>query len=175
MKELISAFLFFLPAGLANSAPVLATKIPYVKNWNTPLDLGATVHGERIFGDNKTWRGLLAGIFVGMLVAWAEALLSFDRATDHTLWFVLVGGLMGFGALAGDAVKSYFKRRAHIAPGQSWFPLDQIDYILGGLLAITPFVQWYPGLIVRVIVIYFGLHMAVNYFAYLVGINKRPI
>jgi CDP-2,3-bis-(O-geranylgeranyl)-sn-glycerol synthase len=32
-----------------------------------PIDGGRTLGGKRIFGDHKTWRGLLAGIVVGAL------------------------------------------------------------------------------------------------------------
>jgi CDP-2,3-bis-(O-geranylgeranyl)-sn-glycerol synthase len=38
---------------------------------------------------------------------------------------------MAFGALAGDAVKSFFKRQIGIAPGHRWLGPDQLDFIVG--------------------------------------------
>ena len=46
----------------------------------------------------------------------------------------LLGALLGFGAMTGDAVKSFFKRQRGIPPGKSWFPFDQLDFVVGGLL-----------------------------------------
>ena len=62
------ALWFFLPAGVANMAPVFADKIPALRNWTLPLDFGHKFHGKRIFGDNKTWRGLLLGIVLSTVV-----------------------------------------------------------------------------------------------------------
>ncbi len=175
MNSWFNAFLFFLPAGMANVTPVLASKIPVLKRWNAPLDFGKSYHGKRIFGDHKTWRGLLSGVIVAGLVAAAEADLAYYVLNEDRLWFILAGMLMGFGALMGDAIKSFFKRRVGIAPGQSWFPFDQTDYIIGGLLAVSPFIQWYPALIGQVLIIYFGLHLITNYIAFRLGIRDQPI
>jgi hypothetical protein len=34
------ALWFFLPAGVANAAPVFANKIPVLNRWKTPMDFG---------------------------------------------------------------------------------------------------------------------------------------
>lgn len=52
------------------------------------------------------------------------------------LWaVVLFGGALGFAALVGDAVKSYFKRRRGKDRGAPWFPFDQLDFVVFGLAA----------------------------------------
>jgi len=38
-----------------------------------------------------------------------------------------------FGALIGDIVESFFKRRIGKVRGQDWIPFDQLDFILGAL------------------------------------------
>jgi len=42
-------------------------------------------------------------------------------------------GSICFGALIGDIIKSFFKRRIGKKRGQDWIPFDQIDFILGVL------------------------------------------
>ena len=60
-KDILFALWFFLPAGLANAAPVFASRIPKSEKLALPLDFGKSFRGKRIFGENKTFRGLLAG------------------------------------------------------------------------------------------------------------------
>lgn len=175
MNAFIDAFLFFLPAGFANMAPIFANKIPGLNRWKTPLDLGKSYKGERILGDNKTFRGLVSGVVLAAIVASIEAGWAYHALPEDKLWFVLAGGLMGFGALMGDAVESFLKRRAGIKPGVSWFPFDQTDYIIGGLLAVAPFIRWYPGLVARVFLVYFGLHVLTVYVGYKLGVRDAPI
>jgi CDP-2,3-bis-(O-geranylgeranyl)-sn-glycerol synthase len=132
---------FFVPAYLANMSPVL------VQGWfqrlATPIDGGRTFRSKRIFGDHKTWRGLLAGIVVGTATyalqgllhaaGFAPRLALLDYADDP----VLPGFLMGLGTGVGDAVKSFFKRRVDIPPGASWPVFDQLDFFFGAYLFVS--------------------------------------
>jgi len=167
------AFLFFLPAGISNMTPVFASRIPGLRNWQTPLDFGKTWRGHRIFGPNKTWRGLLSGIVMGTLTG----LLLYGPffSDDHEITFLLVCASMSAGALIGDAVESFFKRQRGVKSGDAWFPFDQTDYIIGGLLFTLPFGILPLWLIVWVFVIYFGLHLISSYIGYLLSLKDKPI
>lgn len=174
---ILLAFWFFAPAGPANFAPVLANPIPYFNRWTTPMDFGKSFRGRRIFGDNKTWRGLVSGVVVGTLLAtiqyyvWVPTQLS-----GHSVWFfVLLGALLGFGALAGDAVESFIKRQVGIKPGGAWFPFDQIDFIIGGILASLVLVRLPLSVYAWIFVLYFGLHIVFAYIAYLLHLKDTPI
>jgi len=114
-----------LPAGVANTVPVIAAKYSWLPALNRPLDGGATFRGRRVLGDHKTWRGLLVGIVFGSITG-----IILGQSA-------VVGGLLGFGALAGDAAKSFFKRQLNIAPGKPWPLFDQLDYVLGALLVAS--------------------------------------
>lgn len=174
MSEWWAALWFFLPAGAANLSPVIANRIPILKRWNTPMDFGRSWNGHRIFGDHKTWRGILFGAAVAVLVGWLQYRVITYSA--ESIWFIVwVSGLLGVGALFGDAVESMFKRRIGIKPGQSWFPFDQIDYIIGGLLFAAPFVDFSLGDVARIFVLYFGLHLVFSYIGFLVGLKDKPI
>jgi CDP-2,3-bis-(O-geranylgeranyl)-sn-glycerol synthase len=83
--------------------------------------------------------------------------------------------LFGFGAIAGDAIESFFKRQRNVAPGHSWFPFDQIDYVIGTIIAVSPFVQLHFWQYVVLLV--FGMlgSLVSSYIGYLTGFKERPI
>ena len=173
MNDYIAAVLFFLPAGLSNMSPVVANMVPVLTNWKTPLDFGKTWRGKRIFGTNKTWRGLVIGTLVGGLSAVVIGWLNPNVLGPYNQF--VAGLLLGFGALAGDAIESFFKRQIGIQPGYTWFPFDQLDYIVGGLLAVrllTPIPWWVVG---TVFFVYFFMHLATVFVFYKLGVRDRPI
>lgn len=180
---ILEALWFFLPAGAANAAPVFAAKIPALRRLNVPMDFGKSYKGTRIFGANKTWRGLIAGIIVATLViALQKYLFTRNLFVLELAWFDyrpfsvwLLGPLFATGALLADAVESFFKRRSGIKPGDSWFPLDQIDYVIGGCLLSLPIVQLSLGKYVLVLLTWLGAHVVTVYVGYLTGIRDKPI
>lgn len=173
MNDYLAALLFFLPAGIANMSPVIINKIPCINQWKTPLDLGKSYRGKRIFGDNKTWRGLVMGTLFGGLTGLAIGALNHNTVgVLHPFW---AGCVLGAGALLGDAIESFFKRQRGVQPGKPWFPFDQIDYIIGGLLAIYIFMQPQLWVMLTIFVVYFGLHLLLAYIGYLLGFKKTPI
>jgi CDP-2,3-bis-(O-geranylgeranyl)-sn-glycerol synthase len=146
--DLLQALWFFVPAYLANMAPVLAQG--HFAWLDRPLDGGRMFRGERLFGSHKTWRGVVAGTVVGLgafavqrLVweaDWLRALAPIDYGAT-TLW---LGVLLGLGTGVGDAVKSFFKRRVGIASGETWLGFDQLDFMVGAYLFAAPL--WAPPL-----------------------------
>ena len=133
---------FFMPAFLANMAPVLVQRR---LTWlAVPIDAGRTFRGVRILGDHKTWRGLVAGVVAGTLAYEAQRLayragFATDLALiDYAAHPILPGLLLGFGTIVGDAVKSFFKRRVGIAPGASWPVFDQLDFMAGAYAFVAP-------------------------------------
>lgn len=176
---LISFLWFVLPGAMGNAAPVIVKD--YFKELAGPIDGGATFRGKRVLGDHKTWRGIIAGSLFGLVVGGLQGLLysNFEFARDisiidlsgyHGLFF---GFLMGFGALLGDAIKSFFKRQVGIAPGKSFVPWDQIDTFFGVLLVV----YWFYSIPIEYIV--FGLffvpvlHVGINLLGYYLGIKEN--
>ncbi len=174
MNIIIDAFWFFLPAGIANMTPVFASRIPGLNKWRSPLDFGKSYKDERILGDNKTWRGLLMGTLVAGLVGIIQHKIAIPAEAS---WITVFSSsaLMGLGALFGDAVESFFKRRRGMKPGQTWFPFDQIDYIIGGLLFVAPISKLSLPLVLTVFIMYSSLHVALVYIGYVVGLRAKPI
>ena len=172
ISSVIFAIWFFLPAGVANATPVLAMKIPFIKDWKTPLDFGQSFRGKRILGNNKTWRGLLTGTIIAGLVGVLQHLVTDGSIT---LTPFILGAVMGLGALTGDAIESFFKRQRGVPSGHSWFPFDQTDYIIGGLLFIYPFTHLPGHIMLLIFIAFFGLHIISAYIGYLLGLKDTPI
>lgn len=160
---IIEVIWFFLPAGVANAAPVFAARFNWLPSLNHPLDGGARWQGSRILGDHKTIRGFIVGIFFGLLTGFIQYLLyRFEVirvislvSYDSALTAALTGAWLGFGGLLGDAIKSFLKRRRGTAPGKPWRPFDQIDLIVGALL-----VSWW---IVPLTIMHVVLSLIVTY------------
>lgn len=184
MQELIFALWFFLPAGLANAAPIFAASLPGLRRYNAPIDGGKTYHGQRILGSHKTWRGLIVGIVVATATLWLQqyalahsaGLHNFLDQVDYAaLPVLIVGPLFGIGALGGDALESFFKRQRKIAPGRGWFPFDQTDYIIGGALLTYPYVQLSIMQYVVLLLLWLLVHVIASYVGYLLHLKERPI
>lgn len=139
--EVLQVLWLFVPAYLANMSPVFVQG--RFERLATPIDGGRCFRSTRVFGDHKTWRGLLAGIVVGTAVYELQRLLHtagflpelalLDYADDP----LLPGFLMGLGTGVGDAIKSLFKRRIGIPPGASWLVFDQLDFFVGAYLFVS--------------------------------------
>ncbi len=177
---LFSVFWFFLPAYVANMAPVFALKYGWFPYLNKPVDFGKKFKGEPLFGHHKTIRGFVAGI-IGAYLTILFQYLQYERfgflhsasilAYDQYN-LILLGILFGFGALFGDLVKSFFKRRVKIKSGEKFIPFDQIDYTLGVIIFMAP--VFFPGFLFCAIglVLNTGLHFATNGVGYLLGIKE---
>lgn len=168
---------FLFPAGLANVTPaVVKRRFEFLA---IPIDFNGTLEGKPIFGQNKTWRGLVFGILAGVagfaLQKWLYQFWLFKEISliDYTHYSLVLGVLLGLGAMVGDLVESFIKRRINIPPGQLWFPFDQIDWILGALGFSS--ILYLPSLPLLLIImgLGFGLHPIANYGGYLLGIKKN--
>ncbi len=184
LEQVLFAFWFFSPAGVANMVPIFASRIPWLRDFNAPMDFGLTFRGKRIFGGHKTWRGLIVGMLMATLTLWLQQYLAgnvswislFTGTIDYgTLNVWLLGPLFGLGALGGDAIESFFKRQRGVRPGHGWFPFDQIDYIIGGALATAAFVQLELIQYILLIFMWLVIHVIASYCGYLLKLKDTPI
>lgn len=164
IEIILSSIYLILPAYVANMCPVLFGKIPL---------LGSPIH-EKLFGAHKTYRGFIAG-FIGALAVLA---IQQQVQTDYALLdyqqinIFLYAFLFGIGALAGDAIKSFFKRRLKIKPGRPWFPFDQLDFVLGAYLFLLPvyIIPWQN--LLAILILTPALHFLTNLIGYALKLKK---
>ena len=131
-----------------------------------------------IFGKNKTYRGLIAGMLAAIIVAYTQFFLNggnifADLAlVDYSNW-LLIGLLLGLGAMFGDLVKSFVKRRIGLKPGMPFVPFDQLDFVFGALIFVYPVAKLSMEKIAIILFISFILHMVINHIAFYTGIRKE--
>ena len=176
---ILSCLYFYLPAYFANMAPPVFKKLGILNSLYVPIDFGKTFRGKAILGSHKTWRGLILGTLTGMSVVWLQFFLykfpffqkiSFlDYNKINILFF---GFLISFGAVFGDVFFSFFKRRLNIKPGRRWLPFDQIDYLIGSFLFLTPFFDIFPAIWIVLLFLTFFLHIIVNRIGYRLKISE---
>ena len=153
-----AALLFIGPSYVANAAPL-------VLGGGAALDRGRRLYdGQPVFGAHKTVRGVLAGIISGTLIGLGES------AVDPRL---AVGGfVIALGAVLGDLLGAFIKRRLRVEPGRAFPILDQLDFVLGAVV----FGYWvFPIGFVSILLVVFvtpPIHLATNYGAYLLGIKR---
>jgi CDP-2,3-bis-(O-geranylgeranyl)-sn-glycerol synthase len=182
-KDIFFALWFFLPAGLANMFPIFAAHFPHTKKYEYPMDFNLTYKGQRILGENKTIRGFAVGIVTAVLFILLQKSLYDNFGLMRELSLVnysdinifALGFLLGFGALFGDAFKSFFKRRLNVAPGKSWLVFDQLDYVLGGIVFSMLYLRVETKYYLWIIFIYFILHFFVSFIGFRLKLKSSPI
>ena len=132
------------------------------------------LNGKRMLGDNKTWRGLLFGGLIGAVTGWL-IYQTISVGSSQQLSHLWIGFILGMGALFGDALESFFKRQLGIASGSSWFPYDQIDFVLGAILFSLPFIRLRLVDYFAVLAFYFGLHLLTSFIGYKLKLKDKPI
>jgi len=188
IKLIFACFWYLLPAALGNHNASCGNKLPLpgalkkaLEKLAVPIDSGKTLNGREILGKNKTWRGLVVGVLTGIAVAGIQALLFFysDFFRNNTVIdysrvnFILIGALMGGGALVGDLIESFIKRRLGKPSGKPWFPWDQADWIISAILfsSIVYVASW--QVVVVTIFLYIGVHLCSDRVVAHLGIKKR--
>jgi len=179
------AFWIMVPAYIPNPAAALL-------GGGTPIDFGKCAKdGRRIFGDGKTWRGLIGGIIVGIIFGVIQMLLQYflnlSFLPQHT-WATIIP--LSIGALLGDLTKSYFKRRLGKERGSKWPIADMYDMVIGSLvlmtivLLITGGVSWFTqnftsvwfgiAVLVAIFIVSPLMHRGTNIIAYMFKLKDVP-
>jgi len=161
-RIVIDALKFIFPAYCANAVPVIA-------GGGNPIDFGRKfLDGKPVFGKNKTLRGFFFGLAIGLIVGYAETLLF-----GYPLF---LGLLTSLGALFGDLIGAFMKRRLGLAPGDILPVVDQVDFIVGAVLVSLPVYGYmlYWELVLAVLIITPPIHLLTNFFAYKLGLKKNP-
>jgi len=82
--------------------------------------------------------------------------------------------LLSIGAIFGDIAESFLKRRIGRESGSSLPLLDQLDFVIGGI--VFTLALYVPGAIeiAAILLITLIIHVALNGAAYVIGVKKVP-
>jgi CDP-2,3-bis-(O-geranylgeranyl)-sn-glycerol synthase len=171
MTDLILSSLYFiLPAYLANMAPVICAKLK--------LPFGNPIN-TKLFGKNKTYRGFYSGYLFALAVLALQFYLARQGMLENysildynniNLFFYAF--LFGIGAITGDTLKSFFKRRLNKRPGSAWPPFDQLDFIIATYLFFLPVWAIPTNIFITLLIVTPLLHLLTNLSAYKLGLKK---
>ncbi|MFP8958423.1 CDP-2,3-bis-(O-geranylgeranyl)-sn-glycerol synthase [Natrialbaceae archaeon A-CW3] len=177
LETIAVAFWVMLPAYVPNNAAVLA-------GGGRPIDGGRELNGRRLLGDGKTWRGTAAGILAGLLLAGALTMIAGDASVslgfDVPTFTPLAAIGLAAGAMLGDILASFLKRRTGRDRGAMFPGVDQLDFVvvslpLTALLATDWFLTWFTWDVILVIVVLTPiLHVGTNIIAYKLGLKNEP-
>jgi len=174
---LVEAIWLILPAYAANGlTPILG-----LRKGLHPVDGGRKLRGQPLFGPGKTLEGLIFGTLMGGCIGLIEMLaypyLPFSISPvqlNIVPMSLILGLLLGFGAMSGDLAGSFIKRRLKIPRGRPAPFLDQEDFLAGALafsLLLIPLeISW----VVLLVFVTFVVHIVANMIGYLLKIKKQP-
>lgn len=151
----LSSFILIFPAYVANSMPVLF-------KGSRPIDFGKNfVDGRRIFGDGKTFEGFISGLFSGSLLG-------------AVVGYPLHAFLLSLGALIGDLVGAFIKRRMGMPRGHPAPILDQLDFILGALVLVSIIYPVSLEQVIFLVLVTPPIHLFANFLAYQLKLKSHP-
>lgn len=178
---ILMSLVFFLPAFAANPAAVLT-------GGGTKMDFGLNFRdGRRILGDGKSWRGFILGSLSGSVfgfvifipLAYYSIIPGSFPGNLPSAWFISLS--LGFGALSGDAIGSFVKRRLNMGRGHNAGLLDQWPFVLTAFLFLylvnSAFFMKYYGNVIGILTILIvtpPLHRAINIIGYRMRKKEVP-
>ena len=176
-------------AGIVNS---IFCKINVLNSLKKPLDFNIKIKGKRLFGDNKTWKGLIGYIIFNIIFMILVGIIYkacnieklnffYINHTNTITYNLLIGFLLGLFYALFELPNSFIKRRLGITPGKTitgskkyfFIFLDQADSVFGVALVVCMF---YPiGIKVYLLYILVGAvtHLVINMLLYFLHLRKN--
>ena len=165
-SQVFNALFFVLPMLMANVTPMMF-------GGGVPMDFRKNFFdGRRILGNSKTIRGFIAGCLGGFLMG-IFTTWWFNNIVEVPFQVTLANGFFqGLGAVTGDIVGSFIKRRRNIQSGGSLLIVDQTGFMVFGLLfgmiglrgGLYPWTYWIITIPIAAVV-----HFSANAVGYTLG------
>lgn len=195
LRYILMMYVTLIPTVLAGILVMLWCKLPILKFMARPIDMGRNfVDGKRLFGDNKTWKGLLGYVLFNLIfsILWGLVcrnkslgdLNFFYQEHENTFLFnCLIGVLLGLGYSLFELPNSFLKRRLDITPGKTvtgfkkifFVFLDQADSVFGVALVVWMF---FPlGILLYLAYVLVGAltHLLLNMMLYFMKLRKNMV
>lgn len=169
MLLILQALWFIFPAYAANAAPIL------IKG-RRPLDFGKKLGAQRLLGDGKTIEGAAGGVLTGAISGLLQnALMPLLPGELGLVTFsmqLLI--LLSVGAIAGDMIGAFIKRRLGIPRGYPAPLLDQLDFLVGALIAASAAIAVSTSMVFVLLILTPIIHIATNRISFAMKMKKVP-
>jgi len=176
IETVIVAIWLMLPAYITNASAAFF-------GGKTPIDRGIFWGKNRLLGEGKTYEGLLKGFSCGFLFGiFQHQFLSEYIEIKFGLFpsFLVTLSCLSAGAMLGDILGSFIKRRVGLKRGAPLPLVDQLDFVGGAWLLLFLFARdWFIeafslDVIAAVIIITPLLHLLTNYVGFKIGRKRVP-
>ncbi len=145
----------YLPAYIANATPV-------VLGGGAALDGGRRwLDGKPLLGNHKTARGAVSGLAAGSIVGIIQMR-------------PLIGILLSVGAIGGDIIVSFIKRRIDLEPGAMFPVADQMGFIVFAVILASLVEPLTWERVVAILAATFPIHYLTNVIAWLLKLKSKP-
>ncbi|MDR4520895.1 MAG: CDP-archaeol synthase [Nitrosomonas sp.] len=147
---------------VANGSPIL---LRYLMRdaFSFPIDFGCRfADGKPLFGDAKTWRGLVGSLLITSLSA---QMIGLDPGT---------GLLAASGAMCGDLLSSFLKRRLGMRSSTRAPLLDQAPESLIPALLLMQTFDLSAAAIAVLVLVFFLLDVILSRLLHQLGVRKKP-
>ncbi len=168
---IINSLWLIIPAYCANLFPVLM-------KGKHPIDFKKKfIDGHRLLGDGKTIEGFFSGIIFGTLIGILQIYLQpfigqfYVFQFQHSLLTVI---LLSIGAIVGDLIGSFVKRRFGLERGAPTPILDQLDFLVFSLALISVIAPVKFYWVIFLLIITPLVHYSCNLFAFFLKLKDRP-
>ena len=172
--EFLIGFWVILPAYVANGLAPLA-------RGKKRIDAGKMFLGNELFGAGKTWEGFLFGVFCGTIFGIFQMIIyPYLSSMALSYGFVLpemslpLVFFISFGALFGDLVGSFIKRRIGLERGKSSPLLDQLDFVFGAFFFALFFLYVSAAAILLIMIFTPFVHIITCFIGYKIGVKEVP-
>ena len=193
MKYVLMMYITLIPTIIAGIINMIFCKSSVLRKIQNPIDGGNNfIDGKRIFGDNKTWKGILGYIIFNIIIAVLWGIIcSFTNLNSYNFFYVqhentviynlLIGFLLGVAYSIFELPNSFLKRRLDIQPGKTttgikkifFIFLDQADSIFGCCLVVAVFYKMSFGFYLLYVLIGAVTHIVFNILLYCMKLRKN--
>ena len=147
---------------LINGAPILIRYIAK-ERFSTPVDFHYRLaDGHYLFGSAKTWRGIIAAVFMGCMLA---PILGYE-------WYF--GGYVALASMSGDLFSSFIKRRLGKPSSSRALLLDQLPEVLFPALLYMSYLKLSLISVLYAAGIFVVAELLLSQLLYRWGIRKQP-
>lgn len=195
MKTIVTMFLTLLSAFISAVLNMIWCKNNSFNIPHVPMDMNANfIDGKRIFGNNKTWKGLFGYIIINIILSIIIGIIyNICNLNDYNYFYInnrntivinlIIGLLLGLAYALFELPNSFLKRRLNIASGETpkgglkvlFTVLDLTDSMFGCVLVVSMFYSLSLGTFLLYILFGGVIHIIINAILYILKLRDNII